>query len=187
MRKIIFIILWCALSGIVGGLAAQSTGMQPLSFTKVIHVDSLSKEQIYLSVRKWFATSDEFVRQLRMDEPGAGMIIGDMKTIYSYGKQAYVAYDGLIDHTISFSIKDGRTKVELSNFNYRVTYPRSTVESFGLITSDETKPYNKGLFKGANQKVWSDIQQRMGVYSERVFLLVERVLKQSGVASDDSW
>lgn len=162
---------------------------KPLSFFKVVQTEGKSTEQVYNSVRTWFALSTKDANKvLAMDDKSSGSLVGNVNVDYSYGKMNYAAYDGIIDFVIQVNIRDGRFRIEIKNFNYRITYPKSVIKDFGIITTDQEKPNNKGLNKAPNQKVWEDVKVKMEKLSEKIFLEMEDAINSnSSQDTNDDW
>ncbi|GHT62989.1 hypothetical protein FACS189451_08760 [Bacteroidia bacterium] len=183
MKKVV--LLFCVLFGISNFSNAQ----EPLSFSKVIQTENISQDDVYNGVRTWFALAMKDANKvLVMDDKNAGILVGNTNIKYSFGKFTYSAYDGFIDFVIQVNIREGRFKVEIKNFSHKKSNPNASVPDFGLITTAEESPFNKGMNKKPNQNVWEDIKKKIEALSEVIFSQIESSAKSGAVDSgNDNW
>lgn len=146
-----------------------SYGQEPLSFVKVIRVDSIDKSKIFIDINQWFAKSYNSANDvIQMIDKDAGVLIGKGSFSYSYGRAIYGCWDGYINYTIKVEIKDNRYRIELSNFNHDA----GSVCSLGLITTSEVYA-TTGAQKNYQNNVWNDMKQKIDVFSTNIFNSLE--------------
>lgn len=147
------------------GIKAQ----EPLSFEKVITVDSVGKDVIYSTIKQWYAINYKSKYILEVDDRESGLIIANLATDYDMKGFAYTSYCGALKFSIRTQIKDGRFKVTITNFNHA---PKG-LTNVGLLTSAE-KP-----FKALNSKwdivVWNDLKQKSTILADNIFMLFEKM------------
>jgi hypothetical protein len=99
-----------------------------ITYTSVVNVEGLSKTELYNRALKWYHTfytnPTDVIRENSAD---AAKIVGKARyKIYTpEDKKGSKADMGAVQYTITFEARDGRYKVELSEFNWRQTsyYP----------------------------------------------------------------
>jgi hypothetical protein len=139
-----FIIIFCFNS------SGQPTG-KPVTFISIEPVDSaIKKETLYFNGLEWI--SKHFTnanKVIQISDKEAGLIL--VKGSFSYRAPGYML-SGTETHTISFmlkfSFKDGKYKLELSDFNDEV---------LGIITNGDYEDHT--LSKKSNQKLWKIVQE----------------------------
>lgn len=165
-----------------------SYSQERLSYDRVIKVDTtLTKLDIYNGLKEWFGmnfVSDK--RVLEIDDKDAGLIIGNAATEYDKGGLIYLCYGGALKYTIKVQIRDGRFRVEVTNFTHSVSPGNNEGCALGLITTADSG--KKGAQKSYSDKVWRDITLKAKVISERLFAEFEQIKFGSAVdRSDDEW
>jgi hypothetical protein len=87
-----------------------------INYTGIIHVDSLSKEQIYRSAKAWLIQEFEFAHgQIAMDDENSGRIIA-RGTIFGKNLKGLLSVPFSITFIIDIRVKNGRYKYELTDF-----------------------------------------------------------------------
>ncbi len=85
-----------------------------VTYTSVIQVDGVNKEELYTRAKKWFATTYKSAKDvIQLDDKENGEIIGKGNFNISYYTR-----NPIINHTISISIKDGKFKYKITDFRY---------------------------------------------------------------------
>lgn len=165
MRKILLLAI--ALLVITCGLMAQ----EPISFEKVIKVDSVKSNAIYNGLKEWIGMNYRSAKSvIEVDDKEAGLIIISPRTSYSMGKLQYICYDGTIKHTIKFQIKDGRFKIVVTNFIHDNDPGNKAECQVGLITtSPEYDGQSSWGYKGPNNKIWLDIKPKIELIANKIF------------------
>lgn len=95
------------------------------TYTGVVQIDSLNKDQLYLQAKKWFVNTYKSAKAvIQMDDKENGLIIGKGTfVLFSLDNDTY------INHTISIFVKDGRYKYVLTNFIYENNDKRFNIEN----------------------------------------------------------
>jgi hypothetical protein len=152
-------------------------GQENLSFSKVIQTDSVGKIVLFVNINDWFATTYNSANDvIQMADKDAGIIIGNGSFSYSFGKLAYLCYDGYVKYTIKVNIKDNRYKVELTNFNHSVKAGNNISCALGIITNSATYT-DTGISKSYHNKVWEDLKLKVELYSNDIFKSLENKTK----------
>lgn len=144
-------------------IAHQVAAQEPLTYSEVIKVDSVSKDQLYSRAKSWFADSYRSANDvIQMASRADGQIIG--KANLKYAPSVFMSSDairGYIRYTIKIFVKDGRYKYSITDFRHDPSYNRYGNENFGLITTDEVNPNpNQWAVKWSN-KVWLDMKTQI--------------------------
>lgn len=170
-------------------LPMLSFGQERLTYTNVVKVDSISKNELYNRAKLWMASaynSSNDVIQIGNKEEG--QIIG--KASIKYLSRVFVGSattGGYIKYTIKIFVKEGRYKYEITDFIHdprsRSSYPPV---SMGLITTDPDCPRPTSMVKWSN-KVWRDIKTQI---AETVVPLVRNLKKDMSLPAEtknDDW
>lgn len=141
---------------------------EPLSFEKVIKVDSISKDKIHSVIKEWFALNSNSKHTLEVDDRNTGLIIANLSTDYNSIKGFfYDVYRGYIKYKIKIQIKDGRYKVTVDNFVHHC----NPLRELGLIKTGE---YTGGIMnKSYDKKVWVDLQEKSKNIADTLFTTFE--------------
>lgn len=157
---------------------------EPLSFEKIIVVDSVSKDIIFSKVSEWiasnFITTDGDYYTNRQD----GIITKDYQFSYKYGSFIYAAYDGIIRCKIKVAVKDGKFKVTIYNFIHKAIERHKQLEDFSmnLLTLAE-KSGKGGLNKSGHDKVWKSMKDYCQKIAETNFIEIEKI----NFKKEDNW
>lgn len=85
-----------------------------VTYTNVVEVDGVDKEQLYLRAKKWFVIVYKSAKDvIQLDDKENGEIIGKGNFSIVYYSRA-----PSIDHTITISVKDGRFKYLITDLVY---------------------------------------------------------------------
>jgi len=85
-----------------------------VTYTNVIQVDEVKKEELYSRAKKWFATTYKSSKDvIQLDDKENGEIVGKGNF-----KITYYARDPIVNHTITISVKDGRFKYVITDLVY---------------------------------------------------------------------
>lgn len=116
-----------------------------ISFSGVVKVDSISKDDLYIRARDWFNGNfkdSKAVLQIQDKEAGEISGKGVFTTYYKHSNLGVQnGYDQNFGFKVTIWVKDGRYKYELSNFdNYYSGNSYGAAISFGVITSSDICP-----------------------------------------------
>lgn len=93
-----------------------------ISYAEVVTCKGLTKDDLYVRAREWFAKTYNSAQQvIQMDDKAAGKIIGKATARGSY----YImltAFNYTLNYTMIVSCKDGRYKYEITDFTVKDEY-----------------------------------------------------------------
>ena len=165
-------------------------GQVPLTYTEIIQVNSISKNELYNRARLWFTTVYNSAKDvLQMDNKEEGQIIG--KAIISYYPKVFVGSEttkGRINYTIKIFVKDGRYKYEITDFVHHPDASGSGPNSgnLGLITTDKEYPNAKSAHNWYN-KVWSDIKNQIEHNILPLIVSLKEGMNKPAETKKDNW
>jgi hypothetical protein len=85
-----------------------------VTYTNVLQVDGVNKEELYTRAKKWFVTMYKSANDaIQLDDKENGEIVGKGNF-----KITYYARDPIINHTVTISVKDGRFKYQITDLAY---------------------------------------------------------------------
>ena len=147
MKKILF---FCICHCVITQLYSQGFG-KPISFKIVETVDStIKKELLYINAMEWLTKHFNNANKIiQLSDKEAGIILA--KGNFAYDPPSSMLAGGVEHHTVSFtikfSLKDGKYKLELSDF---------TDDQLGIITNGDYEDHS--LNKKNVQKQWRAAQ-----------------------------
>ena len=163
-------------------------GQESLTYTGVVQVDSVSKNELYNRLKLWFAIAYNSANDvLQIDNKEEGEIIG--KAILKYNPNVLSGSEqtkGSIKYTIKIFVKEGRYKYEITDFIHDPYGNQYGKSSMGLITTDKECPNPKPMAKGWSNKVWDDI--KIQIENNMILLIAslkERMAKTTESKKDD--
>ncbi len=185
MKKVMVLAVMAVL--MISSLMAQNN---KLSFEKVIKVDSIQKQFIYNGIKEWIGMN--FVSSknvIEVDDKDVGIIIINALTDYSMGKLRYLAYEGYLRYTIKLQIKDGRFKIEITNFTHQVNNSPSYWSIGILSNSEEFQGKCSGMERSYFNKVWNDLKQKSESLSVTIINEFEKIHFESNENDNksDNW
>lgn len=160
-------------------------GQEVFTFTDVVKIDSISKNELYNRAKLWFATTFNSSKDvLQIEDKDSGQLVGN--SLFKYSPTVFNASArtvGNIKFTIKIFVKDGRYKYEFTNFIHESnSYSAYGGLDFGLITTDKTCPNpKKNMLSGWNDKVWLDIKNQIEI---NIIPLIESLKKGMLVQSE---
>lgn len=159
-----------------------------LTFDKVIQVEEIDKDNIYLGLKEWFALN--FVSSknvIELEDKEAGIIIGNTNVNYSKGSFTYACYKGWLNYTIKVQCKDGRFKVDVTNFRHQIQKGNSESCELGILTTADESG-RKGMEKKYHNNVWKDLKEKSEEEANKIFDLLENVdFKNISDSSSEDW
>lgn len=165
MKKTLLLLLTLGL--VAPSLKAQD--VTPLTYSEVIQVDGVSKDELYNRAKKWFSSAYRDANKVIKDESKSdGSITAKAKMLYNSGVLSGSAItEGAISYDITIAARDGRYKYVISNFIH-TPFDNELYGNFGLITTSEEAPKVKlklGTTNGWRKKVWNDIKKQIDEYT----------------------
>jgi len=161
---------------------------EPLSFEKVITVDSVGKDKIYSGLKTFFSMNYESQFIYDIDDRETGIIIANLRTDYLKKGFWYVSYTGFIKYTVKFQVKEGRYKVTICNFYHDADEsirpsPLGLKKSLTLFGPISTGPNKRAsINKSFDDKVWVDLQEKSKIIADNLFFAFENMKFKS-----DNW
>ncbi len=147
MKKVLCLFAFIA---VIGFCHAQ----EPLSYEFVIQKDSVPAEQIYVQLVDWIATNFVSVDGDFFHDKEEKLIVKDVLTDFSTGRLIYMCYEGFLRYKLKFQCRDGRFKVQLTNFIHE-NKPGYGCE-LGLIMNE---PVKHGHGK-QDEQIWQLIKEK---------------------------
>jgi hypothetical protein len=115
-------------------------------------VPGVSKDQLYSRAFEWVAKTYNSARAvIQMQDKESGKLV--VKGLTRISIRGYEG--GVVTHTLSIYVKDGRYKYILTDLNHDATAVQN-VSPGGPLETEEAKIY--GL--GGGRKVWLDIREQ---------------------------
>lgn len=173
MKKVLLIIAMVA-------MVMVGHAQNPLTYDYVIQKEGASAEQIYSALVDWIATNFKTVDGDFYRDKEEKMVTKDVVFGFSTGKLTMICYDGKVSYKLKFQCRDGRFKVELTNFNHSV-YPGNNEDcALGLIPADA----GQMNYKSYEEKAWLKIKEACEAEANRM----KRNLEALNIKpSNDDW
>ncbi|MBK8673343.1 MAG: DUF4468 domain-containing protein [Bacteroidetes bacterium] len=172
--------------------AQEDSISKPFSYSKVIKFDStFAKNEIFNSAEIWISkyfNSSLFVVEVKDKE--AGLLSGGGNFKFIPKGLASTCYQGIVEFHISIFVKEGRLKLELTNFFHDADNSiNSNVDcELGMIMMDENYRGAKtywGTTKSLDQKNWADIHEKIKMLIAEINkTLIEEVNNKTKLNSD---
>ena len=171
-------------------LAVSIQAQDPLSFEKIIQVDSIKKDAIYNGMKEWVGMNFKSAKNvIEIDDKEAGILIIKSVTDYSIKNLQLSCYEGYHHFTIKFQVKDGRFKASVTNFRHENQPGNKETCNIGLVTTDEFYPGKSGLgMKGFNNKIWNDLKAKSELIAAGYFDEISKIkFKSTAAGENDNW
>lgn len=169
MKKIILLLIFS--QTVITGIFGQE---QPLTFNRVIQVDSVNKDDIYNTLIEWVGRKYKYPESaMRLNDRNAGIIIVPITVSYRYDGSwiNFNCYQGEINYRLTLRVREGRFKAEVSN----IIHSSAGACVLGLITVSEKCTVSNINTNSNNQKVWNDIQVKMKTAASNLFDSLENL------------
>lgn len=153
---------------------------EPLSYEFVIQKEGVSAAQIYNQLVDWIATNFKAVDGDFYRDKEDKMITKDAMFDFNTGKLTMICYDGKISYKLKFQCRDGRFKMELTNFNHSVNPRNNQGCALGLILSEPERK-NYGQY---DEKAWEKIKEACDAEASRLQKVLEGLTFNT---SNDDW
>lgn len=181
MKKLIILIFF-SLS------LSELYSQESLSFEKIITIDSINKNDIYIKIKEWVGMTFVSAKNvIEVDDKDAGLLILSTLKDFNYGGMMYACYNGFLKCTIKIQIKDGRYKVIVTNFIHEVKKGNSPQCELGLITIDEecNKEATLNATRKFNNKLWLRLKSDSEIYASEIFEKIN--FSVSKAEKKDNW
>lgn len=136
----------------------------PLSYECVIQKEGISAEQIFNQLVDWIATNFKAVDGDFYRDKEEKVITKDVMIDFTTGKLTMSCYDGSLRYKLKFQCRDGRFKVQMTNFEHDVKAGNSTSCILGLILDQPVRKGN-GIF---DEKAWNKIKETTDAEAARI-------------------
>lgn len=161
-----------------------------LSFYKIIKADSTTnKESLYVAMRSFMAIYYKSSKNvIEMEDKDAGLIIGKATSEFNAHNIFLSAYDGYLDYNIKIQTKDGRIRVEISNFYHHNIPGHQKEANLGVLTT-ANEYATSGIQKKYHNKVWLMLKKQAEDMSNDIFIDVEKSIQKvkSSASNSDNW
>jgi hypothetical protein len=146
-------------------VAWGASAADPLSFTAVVQVEGVQKDELFARAQAWYATTFKCGKcVMQTADKEAGQIIG--RGAFEYTCATFLSrgvIDGWVTYTVKVFVKDGRYKYEITDFVHEgsrivTQFGPDGPFSFGLITTDENYPEIKYCTKDKCGKNWAKLK-----------------------------
>ena len=180
MRRLCFT-LFCFLL-----FTGSATAQEPLSFSKVIPAEGMNKNDLFVAMNEWFTEKyNSSNAVIQMSDKEAGIIIGKGATNYVDPRRSFACYSGIIRHTIKVQVKDGRFKVDLSNFVHEDSR-RDAPCRLGLLTTAEVYQKNGSFAKMINT-TWTLVRKEAYGFALATLAELEIWSTREATKGKDDW
>lgn len=164
-------------------------GQDALTYTEVIQVDSISKNELYNRAKLWLATAYNSANDvLQIDDKDAGQIIG--KAIIRYNPTVLFGSGetkGSIKYTVKIFLKEGRYKYEITDFIHKPYGGQYGKYSVGLITTADQCPNPKSMAKKWSTKIWNDCKDQIENNMRVLIAGLQHAMTKQTESETDDW
>lgn len=126
---------------------------EPITFEKVVKVDSLNKNDIISKIKEHFTIKYKNNRFFKSEDRETGILLTKINVPFYKKGFAYTCYCGYIEYKMTVQVRDGRFKIVLGDFCHK---PNGMCD-LGLITTGD---YKYGTINGKkyDMPVWIELQ-----------------------------
>lgn len=191
-RVITFLVAMCIASSLyaqrdksyVPDMSYDKNGQ--ITYTEVMHIGDVSKEQFYYRAKAWFAESFKDPKEvIQMDSKEAGTVIGKgNQTVYF--ETAMAPVEVKLHFTVKIFCKEGRYKYEITDLAYS-----GWSEGFRWEKNVEKMFTEKEIYKKNGKTRWRTVQYMQlteETCEDIAASIIERMAKDIGLSSSgDDW
>lgn len=155
-----------------GMLVEQSFGTQ-LTYTSVMDIPNLSKDEIYVKIKHWLAEAYNNLNEvLQLDDKLNGLMIvkGSMRFV-----DAGPYYEGWVRYTLKIQVKDGKFKIEMKDLDHQTTQVKGKI-ALGILT-DRSEFTQKGWSKNSLNDAWRILKSDTSLYFKQMVLSITEFVK----------
>lgn len=174
MKKVLLFIAFMAISGI-------GHAQEPLSYDFIIQKEGVTAEQIYNQLVDWIATNFKVVDGDFYRDKEEKVITKDVMMGFTTGKLTLIGYEGSLRYKLKFQCKDGRFRVQMTNFEHNVKPGNSPTWALGLILDKPVRKENGVL----DEKAWNRVKEITDAEATRIQKTLEALTFNN--ANDDWW
>ena len=181
MKKLIFSII------LIISCLTQLYSQKPHSYSKIIQIPNIPADTLYLLSKQWFVTSFNTPKKVIQDDSKELKIISGRGAMeYSFGRLYYISWDGFVTYLIQIQSRDGRVKVDITNLIHENLPGYASTSNLGLITDEEIQ-YKSGIGKNLNNNVVNDIKKKFDVFSELIYVDIEKYILTKNLKEEKEW
>ena len=163
---------------IVGISVAEA--QEPLSYEFVIQKDGVTAVQIYNQLVDWIATNFKAVDGDFYRDKEEKVITKDVMIDFATGRLTLICYDGHIRYKLKFQCRDGRFRVQMTNFEHSVNPGNNAGCALGLILDKPQRLHNGSI----DEKVWEKIKNTTDAEANQMRRQLESMTFDS---KNDDW
>ncbi|GEM_PF-1203179 len=175
------------LIGLLFCLPVGSKAQNGIEYSDVVELNNASGDVLYSNALVWFA---EFFNDSRAvietKDREAGIILGDGRFNYTAPSGTkYKDVSGTIEFRIKVMFKEGRSKIELTNFRHKPSFPSY---SLGLITDSEnySGPKKSNMLSDKwHQVLWTDLRNDTSIGAEEILKHFKEYMFESLTKTED--
>lgn len=138
------------------------SAQQPLSYTKIIHKEGLSAQQLYEISKNWMARVYVDSKVVMRDDNPGKEITGKGKFEFLTSK-LYSSIEGHIGYIIDLQFKDGRLKFTMSDFLHERSHKAQFDNDMGILLDSIPKDLKEIGIEGMNRKACYKYFHKHGV------------------------
>lgn len=182
-RLLFFILLFIGLTTV----KAQT----PISFSEVVQVESISKEDLYQRAKGWatntFRSSNDVIQ---LDDKENGQIVG--KGLFKYVQRYGIfVWDCTIRFTVTVVVKDGRYRYEINNFEHSADNANNRLGlglNIGIVTNQmPAPPLNNKAAKNHTEKVYNYALEQIDEQTEELIANLKKTMDSPTVVQSEDW
>lgn len=164
-------------------------GQETLTYTEVVQVDSVSKDELYNRAKLWLANT--YVNSkavLQIDNKEEGQII--CKALMIYTPKIFSGSEqtkGTIRYTFKIYLKDGRYKYEITDFFHDPDGNEYGKFGVGTVTTAKECPDPKPMAKGWSNNIWNDIKSQIGLNVNSLIFTLKDCMAKTTESKNDDW
>jgi hypothetical protein len=143
-------------------MMAVGYAQEPLTYDYVIQKEGATADQIYTALVDWIATNFKAVDGDFFRDKEEKMITKDVMFDFSTSKLSLLCYCGHITYKLKFQCRDGRFRMQMTNFTHSVNPGNSQSCILGLIY-DQPRRVHNGSF---DEKAWNNIKEACDIHAE---------------------
>lgn len=178
---IIVAILFCVANA---SAKDQAPGIK-LECDTVIQVPDVSAEQIYNSLKTWFANNMRSANNvIQLDDPAAKHIIGKANFDFKVNNMTWSHLTGVIRFTIDVAARDGRFRVKLYDFDHE-SFSNGWTE--GPVYYGGPNPNVKGMRKKQNSEMQKRALPMCVDQIATIIATMTEAMTNPSSAADDDW
>ncbi len=162
--------------------AASHQNDSLIFITKVIAVEGVSKTELFERARAWFATAYKNSKEvLQVSDKESGELIG--KSNFQVIAKT-VDVTGYVDYDIKVTTKDGKYRIEMSNFYHHILgLNKEYGRAYNMLSSSPWPTSHCCRYTSITE--WRLIQKKLDIYTSEIVLELAAAMKKPAVTKQD--